>query len=74
MNITSSDAARQLESINNQLLKIVINSDTISGENVLYRYQDLSRKMLNLKKPEQIQDEFCSLVSSGLRSKFVKGM
>jgi len=74
MKITPSDAANQLESINNHLLKIIINSDKISGENVLYRYQDLSRKILTLKKPDQIQDEFCTSFSNDIRSKFVRSM
>ena len=74
MKITPSDTAHQLQNINNHLLQIIVNSDKIAGENVLYRYQDLRRNILTIKKPEQIQEEFCHHFSNDIRSKFVKSM
>lgn len=55
-------------------MQIIVNSDKIAGENVLYRYQDLRRNILTIKKPEQIQEEFCHHFSNDIRSKFVKSM
>lgn len=57
--ITASDTVGQLETLNKDIQRIIFNSEKIAGENVLFRYQELSKRILTLKKPEEIKSEFC---------------